>query len=93
MSGLTDPSLKPLGLTYVLAIMNSSAGQINEVYVARDDDGIIANGETGECNIAIITSDSAGVLCLGCVCTSFGIRIISYRSHLDTSVPRSVTII
>jgi hypothetical protein len=37
MSGLTDSSLKPLGLTCVLAIMILSVGLIFEVYDAGDD--------------------------------------------------------
>lgn len=36
MDGLTDPSLKPLGLIYVLAIMNLPMGLI-EVYDVGDD--------------------------------------------------------
>jgi hypothetical protein len=36
MSGLTDSSLKPLGLTYVQAIMNLSVGLMFEVYDAGD---------------------------------------------------------
>jgi len=32
MGGLTDPSLKPLGLTCVLAIMTLSTGLVFEVY-------------------------------------------------------------
>ena len=66
MDGLTDPSLKPLGLTYVPSIINLSMGPILEVYDVGDvgpkyDSEVIANGEIDECTIAIVTLSSAGV--------------------------------